>query len=338
MSINIGDNSVLQIHTPSGWLNKIKDLNDNVIWEAQAVGDDSLCISTIDENSNNYVYIQVYNDFNTPVTDVNYTFSYKNIMFPSYMTISTNEGKYSILGNVIFLKSVTPPASLPSNCHISIGCKRRQGSNFDLDNDPDVRFVLSGKVSSLGSQGNELSLNSGVSYSRLFRNSSVIDASNLQITFSELHQNFCFYGMFEGCTLLTNAPNLPATQLSTGCYLTMFYGCTSLTNAQIILPATTLTESCYNQMFSGCTLLTTAPELPATILSYPNCYYSMFDGCENLNYIKCLGDPNTIAFSSTDLWVNNVALSGTFYCATGMSNLWTTGINGIPYGWNVIEV
>ena len=34
--------------------------------------------------------------------------------------------------------------------------------------------------------------------------------------------------MFQGCTSLTTAPELPATTLATYCYYSMFQGCTSL--------------------------------------------------------------------------------------------------------------
>ena len=90
----------------------------------------------------------------------------------------------------------------------------------------------------------------------------------------------CYASMFSGCTNLTVAPELPATALAPSCYSSMFVGCTSLTTAPE-LPATTLAPSCYERMFYGCTSLTTAPELPATTLaSY--CYSYMFAGCEKL--------------------------------------------------------
>ena len=60
--------------------------------------------------------------------------------------------------------------------------------------------------------------------------------------------------MFDGCTSLTQAPDLPATTLAKSCYYYMFKGCTSLTQAPD-LPATTLAEWCYNEMFKGCTNL-----------------------------------------------------------------------------------
>ena len=90
----------------------------------------------------------------------------------------------------------------------------------------------------------------------------------------------CFYGLFENCTSLTSAPELPATTLAEYCYTAMFSGCTKLVTAPT-LPATTLSESCYHSMFEGCTKLAAAPELPATTLT-ENCYGGMFYGCTSL--------------------------------------------------------
>ena len=87
----------------------------------------------------------------------------------------------------------------------------------------------------------------------------------------------CYRQMFEGCTSLTQAPVLPATELQQLCYYSMFKGCTSLTEAPK-LPATKLAHSCYKEMFEGCASLDKAPDLPATTLN-PSCYYEMFKGC-----------------------------------------------------------
>ena len=92
--------------------------------------------------------------------------------------------------------------------------------------------------------------------------------------------NYCFESMFEGCTGLTSAPELPETDLKDGCYGYMFFGCTNLTTAPE-LPATMLAEYCYSAMFNGCASLTTAPELPATTLAR-YCYTNMFSGCTSL--------------------------------------------------------
>ena len=65
---------------------------------------------------------------------------------------------------------------------------------------------------------------------------------------------YCFYGLFKNCTLLTTAPELPAMTLAEWCYSSMFNGCSSLTTAPE-LPAKNLAEWCYDYMFAGCTAL-----------------------------------------------------------------------------------
>ena len=103
---------------------------------------------------------------------------------------------------------------------------------------------------------------------------SLIDYKNLP---DVIPCSYCFYGLFENCTSLTTAPELPATELTEHCYSFMFSDCTSLKTAPE-LPATELAESCYESMFSNCYSLTTAPELPATKLA-DYCYSWMFNGC-----------------------------------------------------------
>ena len=93
-------------------------------------------------------------------------------------------------------------------------------------------------------------------------------------------ENARFNYLFNKCSVLTSAPELPATSLAYNCYHCMFLGCTNLKSAPK-LPAPTLTTGCYFGMFSMCTNLKTAPELPAKALAY-QCYDSMFSGCTNL--------------------------------------------------------
>ena len=89
-----------------------------------------------------------------------------------------------------------------------------------------------------------------------------------------------FIYLFDGCKVLTSAPDLPGTTLAENCYYFMFQNCTSLKVAPA-LPATELANDCYCGMFYGCTSLETAPELPATNLP-GNCYNAMFYGCSKL--------------------------------------------------------
>ena len=100
------------------------------------------------------------------------------------------------------------------------------------------------------------------------------------ITKYTIATQYCYKAMFDNCTSLTQAPELPATTLASNCYNSMFSNCTSLTQAPT-LPATILADHCYRFMFNGCANLTQAPELPATTLA-DYCYDSMFQYCTSL--------------------------------------------------------
>ena len=148
-----------------------------------------------------------------------------------------------------------------------------------------VRFKMTGKIAASGSVmslmdnvGNATAFPEKYSFMTLFQEcTSLTVAPELPAT---LLSESCYEEMFAGCTSLTQAPELPATTLAKECYYSMFFKCTSLTRAPE-LPATTLAESCYTGMFGRCTGLTKAPKLPATTLAN-SCYLDMFYDCDNL--------------------------------------------------------
>lgn len=141
----------------------------------------------------------------------------------------------------------------------------------------------------------------------------------------------CYSSMFKNCSGLTKAPELKAETLATGCYFGMFIGCSSLETAPK-LPATELANSCYFGMFSNCVSLTSAPVLPATVLAN-SCYAQMFAFCPLLTSISCMAT-DISAEGCTTGWTTGVATEGIFTKAASME-LWTTGDNGIPEGWEV---
>ena len=69
-----------------------------------------------------------------------------------------------------------------------------------------------------------------------------------------------FCGLFFHCSVLTSAPELPATKLADFCYNQMFSYCTNLVSAPV-LPATTLADFCYYLMFNNCKKLSTVTML-----------------------------------------------------------------------------
>ena len=134
---------------------------------------------------------------------------------------------------------------------------RNQGLQTNING--GHQFVMTGKISASGN----------IQY--------LLDKTGELLSVSD----YCYFSMFDGCTSLTTAPELPATTLAYACYAGMFMNCTSLTTAPSILPATTLANYCYLSMLYGCSSLTTAPSLPATTLAN-SCYYAMFYGCSSL--------------------------------------------------------
>jgi len=118
-----------------------------------------------------------------------------------------------------------------------------------------------------------------------------------------------FCCLFQNCSVLTSAPELPATTLANFCYYNMFDGCTSLTSAPE-LKATTLAIYCYYCMFYGCTSLTTAPALKATTLAY-GCYGNMFDGCTKLSTVTMLAPSDQISKASNNCCYNWLYNAGT---------------------------
>jgi hypothetical protein len=161
------------------------------------------------------------------------------------------------------------------------------GFNSGVEESNYNMFVMTGKISA---SGNIMSL----LYDDDFENNTTIPCSYCYYCMFEactsltsapelpatILADSCYAGMFNNCTSLESTPELPATTLAKGCYEGMFGRCSSLTNAPE-LPATTLAEECYGYMFHSCTSLTTAPELPATTLA-EYCYASMFEGCSSL--------------------------------------------------------
>ena len=137
-----------------------------------------------------------------------------------------------------------------------------------------------------------------------------------------------FIRLFQNCTSLVTAPELPAMTLNENCYLHMFRDCTSLVTAPE-LPAMTLFVSCYSSMFQGCTSLVTAPELPARYLAH-QCYSSMFANCTSLNNVTMLATDISATNCLKD-WLLRVSATGDLYCPNELTI--PTGTSGIPSGW-----
>ena len=162
---------------------------------------------------------------------------------------------------------------------------------------PNVEVACTGDIRTLLDWRNYSTVNTqNARFCYLFKDCTVLtSAPDLPATTLAYR---CYFKMFEGCTSLTSAPELKATALANYCYGSMFAGCTSLEKAPE-LPATTLAKAnnCYSFMFYGCTSLTSAPELKATTLT-PYCYNGMFSGCTKLSTVTMLAPSDKILKTS----------------------------------------
>ena len=163
----------------------------------------------------------------------------------------------------------------------------------------DIRTLLDWRIYNIVETNNAMFCN-------LFNGCSVLTSAP-ELPATKLAED-CYYQMFSGCTNLTAAPELPATTLENSCYRDMFWSCTKLTSAHE-LPATILANYCYFGMFGKCTNLTSAPELPATVLAEA-CYGSMFSDCTKLSTVTMLALDSEIT-SKSDCVYNWLGNAGT---------------------------
>lgn len=137
---------------------------------------------------------------------------------------------------------------------------------------------------------------------------------------------------------------LPAMALRDDCYSNMFDGCTHLTKAPELPAATSLARNCYSYMFKGCTSLTTAPFLGA-FEEHFDCYAGMFKGCSNLNFVRCLAKSRPFEPGQgfvgdfgdhVRYMLEDVAPTGTFVMDESIDETLWDGI--IPEGWNIYKM
>lgn len=158
---------------------------------------------------------------------------------------------------------------------------------------------------------------------------SLVDAPELPLM---TMRNFTYSRMFAGCTSLVTPPELPATTLEVSCYRYMFADCTALTSTPSVLPASNVSQEAYSYMFRNCTNITSA-NIAATACGYQS-LYCMFSGCTKLNNVTCM--LTYLGTSATTKWMYSVSATGTFTKNSSMTS-WSTGINGIPSGWTVLD-
>lgn len=184
-------------------------------------------------------------------------------------------------------------------------------SNSMLGNNTGITFNVYGNIMSLLYEDNyigQTSIDANRAFFQLLKASNVVEADNLILPALSLTE-YCYYGMFSGCTLFTAAPELPVATAFTGNYA-------------------------YGSMFKKCTSLTKGPDLLLPTLTN-KCYSSLFDGCSSLNYVRCLATSG-LTYDELSYWMYDVPAGGTFVRAAGVT--WPSSKNyGVPSSWTIVD-
>lgn len=198
---------------------------------------------------------------------------------------------------------------------------KTQNINFSYDNINNYYFVMTGKIAAKGNI--------------MFLLDSTGERDNVT--------NYTFTFLFEDCTSLTTAPEMPAVRIGKGSYWGTYIRCTSLEKGPSILPALNVEKFSYRNMFQDCIKLVESPRLMFTTFTDDrsgNEIENMFYRCNKLEKI-------TVKFTKwrkssyiqeyhTLNWVYGVSSNGNFYCPKELPIEFSE--NGIPPGWRVNPV
>ena len=210
----------------------------------------------------------------------------------------------------------------------------KNGGEWTTYNIEDI--IEFGNEETVAFKGNNSAINVGYNNQYQFVMTGIIDATgNIQslMGYSDTVADNCYYRLFRQCNSMRTAPQLPAMNLANSCYRFMFNECTNLITAPQF-PATTLVQQCYDNMFFGCSNLTGCPNIAGTNPASNSCQ-SMFQSCPKFSYVKVNFTNTTMNVnSSTNLWLNNAASTGTVVCPTSLT-INTRDDNTVPAGWTI---
>ena len=248
-------------------------MGSNLIWSSTPIDYESMPLTIQSLSDNNTIKVYYYtNDINSFNPEIQYsiddgttwnTVAYSGTNGAHNITTLNTGGKVMLRGGAGLINSGATYVQNNKRIYISNSGKHKiYGNPLSLIKDITVANWYNENISTINT------------FRQLFyNNTGLTNANNLKLTSTTLVDD-CYLSMFNGCTSLKTAPELPATTLAQSCYDSMFNNCFNLAAAPE-LPATTLANRCYYSMFSGCSILRVAPQLPATTLA-TNCYQGMF--------------------------------------------------------------
>jgi len=215
------------------------------------------------------------------ITNVNTTTSTVKVEksgYPTLIHVQYSLDNGTTWGNFTFGTNVT----IPKNGSVLI---RNRDDFFNTSSEHYYRVTTGGKVHVSGDISSLLNFSRELRYryalSRVFSNcgGTLLSSGGLVLPYQTMTYA-CYFNMFNGCSAMTDTPELPAMTLNAYCYQQMFYNCKTLTEIPD-LPANVMKDGCYYGMFQYCIKLTSVPPLKATLLASA-CFQNMFYGCTGL--------------------------------------------------------
>lgn len=214
------------------------------------------------------------------------------------------------------------PTGTPSAVTLETSFDGKNWNAFSPDGDTPVTLASAGdRVYFRAGAGGNTTISTSTSKYRTFTISgglvaasgnimSLLDGEDSENTV--LETSYSFVRLFQNCTHLTAAPELPAT---------------------------TLAFACYRQMFQNCTSLTAAPVLPAPVVPQ-NAYWQMFYGCQMLSSVEVAFTEWPAGSGALVAWLLRVAEAGVFKCpaALGTNETIERGTSRCPEGWTVVNI
>lgn len=223
-------------------------------------------------NNSGYNWMEIPNGTTTTIDSINYSQGIwlDGVKKVGYAVILCGEGNTKIIGDddTTFTYIGNSPVEIYGNIHA----------------------LLDKKVSKV------TKITGYKAFKGLFKNWQYLTKAP-EISAVTIDATYPYAEMFSGCTSLTQAPELPSTEILTSqssIYYKMFEGCTNLVKGPSVLPAKNVPTFAYARMFYNCINLKEAPEILAEQVENNSCEY-MFYNCQNMEKAPYILKPMVLA-------------------------------------------
>ena len=212
--------------------------------------------------------------------------------------------------------------------------------NFTKDYTVGGNFMSLSNYSTMGSVTTIDSSNNTIQYA-FKQQTHLVSAADLNFGNVTTIGQRGLYGIFEGCTSLTNVPDLSnVTTIGVYGLSNTFNNCTSLTTGPDLSNVTSIGSSGLSYIFNNCTSLTTGPDLSNVTSIGSSCLDSALQNCYKLSTATAPNISDLTQNNVLYIWLNYAGTQATgtkvVNVPTGATIL-TNSPSGIPTGWTRVD-